>query len=41
LKERLGGKMWNFTLSGRYLMIGGQRWADVGLLEELRPVEAR
>ena len=41
LKEKIGGKAWNFSLSGNYLMVGGQRWVDVALIEELRPVEAR
>ncbi len=28
---------WNFTRSGPYLMLGGQRWVDAGFIEELRP----
>ncbi len=38
LQTRIGiSGMWNFTRSGKYLMLGGQRWVEAGFIEELRP----
>jgi len=36
LKARIGSGL-NATRSGKYLMLGGQRWVDAGFIEELRP----
>ncbi len=38
LKERMGSGM-NTARSGRYLMLGGQRWVDAGFIDDLRPKE--
>jgi ankyrin repeat protein len=40
IKEKIyDQRMWNFALSGNYLMLGGQRWVDVRVIEDLRPKE--
>jgi hypothetical protein len=37
IAEQVGRRAMNFTRSGDYLMIGGQRWVEAKLIERLRP----
>lgn len=40
LKEKIGNAI-NVTFSGKYIMIGGDRWVDAGIIEDLKPKELR
>ncbi|MCX5752844.1 MAG: hypothetical protein NTW97_04250 [Candidatus Krumholzibacteria bacterium] len=39
LADMIPGRPFNFSLTGDYLMIGGDRWVDAKMIEQLKPKE--
>jgi len=37
LADKITSRPWNFALAGDYLMIGGDRWVDAKMIEQLKP----
>jgi Tol biopolymer transport system component len=41
LADKIGGNPFNFSLTGDYLMIGGDRWVEAKMIEQFRPKESK